>query len=149
MNQGYCLEKNAAGTTTGRRLQEAPAAEQFELTSTDSTGPSSTSFSGQCSVILDETDCDSNQECEWVNVPANNTPSSETPLFTTEFCHPLTSDQDDWSQCITKDVSDCETPGNECKWSNGKGLIPYHDFCAPVDLTDDVSIIKMCIEKDT
>lgn len=33
-------------------------------------------------------------------------------------------------------------------WSNGKGLIPYHDFCAPADLTDDTTIITSCIERN-
>jgi len=28
-----------------------------------------------------------------------------------------------------------------CNWSNGKELIPDQDFCAPLDLTTDVTII--------
>jgi hypothetical protein len=34
-------------------------------------------------------------------------------------------------------------------WSNGKGMIPDHDFCAPADITNDVEVIKGCIVQKT
>lgn len=107
-----------------------------------------------CSPIREAKSCDAVPECEWVNVPTKPTipsvpvPSGETPLFTKEFCHPVAftdaTIKGDFEQCISK-TSATECNGGNCMWSNGKGMIPDHDFCAPADLTDDLNVIQQCV----
>jgi hypothetical protein len=97
-----------------------------------------------------------NGQCEWTTTPITvdptnpgtvdptkpttpSTPAGETPLFTKEFCHPVKVDkataEGDFAACLQKSATECT--GN-CVWSNGKALIPDHDFCAPAFMTDDV-----------
>jgi hypothetical protein len=44
--------------------------------------------------------------------------------------------------------SETECDSAQCLWSDGKLLIPDHDFCAPADLTDDVSVMFGCVKSD-
>lgn len=45
-------------------------------------------------------------------------------------------------------TSPAECEDATCLWSNGKLLIPEHDFCAPLDITDDVNVMTGCISTD-
>ena len=73
-------------------------------------------------------------------------------MFSEDFCHPATVNKDtaetQWSICIEqKDAASCSLkPG--CIYSDGKELIPDHDFCAPMDLTSDVALIQTCVAAD-
>ena len=103
-----------------------------------------------CQDMTTQPSCDNTAECSWVNVPDNkpNTPAAETPLFTKEFCHPApvvhgaSLTENDFADCITRVAATCD---GKCMWSNGTDLIPDRDFCAPADLTDDVTVITGCI----
>ena len=104
-------------------------------------------------------------ECNWfkgtADKPADSstdkpadttTPSGPRPLFTEEFCHPITINKDTtedvFSQCVDKQ-SATECDNAVCKWSNGKDLIPERDFCAPKDMTKKLDEILGCIGKDS
>jgi hypothetical protein len=109
-------------------------------------------------MIKDDASCNANtaDNCSWMKYESKprQVPSSETPLFTKEFCHPekLTSDfAAEFPTCFNLDtIALCASEaGRECKWSNGTALIPDRDFCAPADITDNVDTIKMCVSKDT
>ena len=88
--------------------------------------------------------------CQWVhgNKPAapvdpvvNPTKPIDIPaLFNKEFCHPseVKAPIATWTMCEQKQLAtDCSLQ-KECNWSEGKELIPDHDFCAPADITLDV-----------
>jgi hypothetical protein len=127
---------------------------------TDATkGTVTTTSTDMCKDIKDSKACGGVPECEWVDTtkpdpskPGDDTkptdPSTDIPLFTAEFCHPVKIDmatvEGDFAQCITKTTAQ-ECNNGSCKWSNGMGLIPDHDFCAPSDLTTDVQQIGKCI----
>jgi hypothetical protein len=89
--------------------------------------------------------------CQWRHGKNNSTDTEpETvPMFSTDFCHPVTvtgnTTESEWNVCFNQATpSDCTMePG--CNWSTGKELIPDHPFCAPADLTDDLTTIKGCI----
>jgi hypothetical protein len=88
-------------------------------------------------------------DCAWrhgTGTTVPTTPTGPAPLFTKPFCHPVNVDKDTkdsvWEGCLTagEDVAKCSiTPG--CVYSDGKELIPEKDFCAPMDLTNDVTLI--------
>jgi len=96
-----------------------------------------------------------NEGCQWRqgrDSTGDNTNKPSTPLFSTEFCHPATVSKDTpiakWTLCIAStDAADCSIASG-CGWSDGKDLIPDSDFCAPLDLTNDVAIIKQCLSAD-
>lgn len=44
------------------------------------------------------------------------------------------------------DPNQCDSA--TCLWSDGRLLIPEHDFCAPLDLTDDANVMTGCINSD-
>ena len=110
--------------------------------------------------------CPTTTDCEWIedtttDKPADSstdnstdttTPSGPRPLFTEEFCHPITINKDTtedvFSQCVDKQ-SATECDNAVCKWSNGKDLIPERDFCAPKDMTKKLDEILGCIGKDS
>jgi hypothetical protein len=53
-----------------------------------------------------------------------------------------------WATCVPGiDVTICALI-QDCIWSDGKELIPDHEYCAPMDLTDDVALIEKCIKAD-
>lgn len=105
-------------------------------------------------MMQEATLCSATAECKWreSGYSYNSIPSSETPLFTKEFCHTIdvtsTTTTAMMEDCLKNDVKDMCITKAECMWSNGKALIPDHDFCAPTDITDDLNIIKTCGNND-
>ena len=109
-----------------------------------------------CNIYNDEPTCnaDTTGECKWELINTGNDSKPEPkPLFSTDFCHPATMPPKDtmeaeWTMCVaaTEPITCANTQG--CNWSNGKELIPDHDFCAPMDLTNNVDLIKECISAD-
>jgi len=101
--------------------------------------------------------------CQWRHGKDATNPTvpsgPEQPLFTADFCHPMKVDKDTpetmWSACLAADVGTCATTMvsstgiPSCVYSNGKDLIPDHDFCAPMDLTNDVQLIQTCVKADS
>jgi hypothetical protein len=80
-------------------------------------------------------------------------PSTPAPLFTANFCHPVTVTKDTtdavWSTCLNaQEPTDCAKAAG-CVYSEGKELIPDHPFCAPMDLTKDIKIIQSCVSADS
>jgi hypothetical protein len=51
-----------------------------------------------------------------------------------------------WPTCAASTDLDACTKIPECIWSDGKELIPDHEFCAPMEITDDVTLIEKCIK---
>jgi hypothetical protein len=100
-----------------------------------------------CVAAEDQTTCGSG--CQWRHGRNDVTQPSLPPMFSAEFCHPavVNSDTTDfvWSSCLAQsDSATCSiAPG--CVWSEGKELIPDHDFCAPMDMTTDVDLIQRCV----
>jgi hypothetical protein len=103
---------------------------------------------------------DCNEGCQWrkgrdstVVTPKPTEPTGPAPLFTTEFCHPANVGKDTtdvmWDLCIaSNDAADCSI-ATGCIWSDGKELIPDQEFCAPMDLTNDVKLIQKCVSSDS
>jgi hypothetical protein len=97
--------------------------------------------------------------CQWVpkdTAPPTNTdgttPSGQ-PLFSTPFCHPVevsgNTTEAVWETCTREsDPTGCSTVYG-CNWSDGKELIPPHDFCAPMDVTNDVTLISECVSAES
>ena len=90
-------------------------------------------------------------DCQWRHGRnhTNATHNSPAPLFSAEFCHPVNVTKETavtvWSACIDqKEATTCSTAAG-CNWSTGKELIPDGEFCAPLDLTTDVDLIKTCL----
>jgi len=100
-----------------------------------------------------------NQGCQWrqgsKNTPVvvDPTKPDQIPLFTKEFCHPVIATKDTpiavFEQCVKSDTMALCSISAGCNWSTGKELIPDHDFCAPMDLTDDINLIQRCLSADT
>lgn len=70
------------------------------------------------------------------NVTNGTRPAGPTPLFSRDFCHPVsvndTTTAAEFEQCLNMtNATECHTSGLPCRWSNGTELIPDHDFCAP------------------
>jgi len=98
-------------------------------------GTGSTAVSG----FWDETSC--NFEC----------PPPPPPLFTADFCHPITVNSEttdvEWGACLGKDATTC--PTGTCAFNNGYDLIPVgKHFCAPTDSTYDIQLIMRCTKAD-
>jgi hypothetical protein len=74
-------------------------------------------------------------------------------LFSADFCHPVIVTKDTtkvvWDQCLKSITSSTCSIAPGCNWSDGKELIPTEDFCAPMDLTTDVDLIKTCLTSET
>jgi hypothetical protein len=100
-----------------------------------------------------------NQGCQWrKGRPSDSTkptmpPKDGVPLFSEEFCHPVVVNKDTaatvWDGCIAHPTAATCSISAGCNWSTGKELIPDHDFCAPMDLTKDVKLIKTCLSSDS
>jgi hypothetical protein len=94
-----------------------------------------------------------NNGCQWRkgtnSTVVNPTKPEGVPLFTKEFCHPINVNKDTkdtvWDECLKSDTSALCSIAAGCNWSTGKELIPSGDFCAPMDLTDDVKLIQKCV----
>lgn len=103
-----------------------------------------------------ETDVTCINGCQWRhgrNASGNSTEAPQIPLFTQDFCHPVTVTKDtpeaDMTLCINeRDPASCSL-AQGCNWSDGKELIPENNFCAPAALTDDVAQIKTCLNYET
>jgi hypothetical protein len=51
--------------------------------------------------------------------------------------------------CLVADnAADCANIAG-CVYSEGKELIPDHEFCAPMDLTKDTTLIQTCLSADS
>jgi len=92
--------------------------------------------------------------CAWRHgTNAGNGPSPSPGLFTEDFCHPVnvssTTTDSVWSGCLASDdAAECSNaPG--CVFSDGAELIPEHDFCAPMDMTKNVSLIQRCVASNS
>jgi hypothetical protein len=99
-----------------------------------------------CVEKTDVADC--NEGCQWRHGKSTTDVINpeKIPLFSEEFCHPVivNKDTDDsvLETCgkeITKDT--CSIAAG-CNWSTGTELIPDHDFCAPMDMTKDIALVK-------
>jgi hypothetical protein len=106
--------------------------------------------------VATEAPADCNQGCAWrhgKDATAPTTPGQGTPLFSTDFCHPVVVNKDtpsvSWTTCVAlADSSSCSDV-TYCNWSDGKELIGKDDFCAPMDLTNDVTLIQSCVKADS
>ena len=94
-----------------------------------------------CHTFTDVAGCNSmvNGECSWEKKNTDPTTVQPKPLFSTDFCHPVIVNKDTaetmWTLCTdAKDTTECSI-ATGCNWSDGKELIPDHDFCAPMDIT--------------
>jgi hypothetical protein len=68
-----------------------------------------------------------------------------TPLFTEKFCHPQAGSSmtyNNWYECPTN-ASESECP-TYCAFTNGVELIPERDFCAPANITQNITAILEC-----
>jgi len=94
-----------------------------------------------------------NEGCQWRQGREGDNSGHQgiAPVFSTELCHPasIKSPIDMWTTCVANDdAADCSI-ATGCGWSEGKDLIPDHDFCAPIELTKDVAIIHGCVTSDS
>jgi len=92
--------------------------------------------------------CD--EGCQWRHGrDSNGTHSDIVPLFSEDFCHPVQVSGNTsvgvWDNCVTKPTAPECSITTGCNWSTGKELIPDHDFCAPMDLTTDATLIQKCV----
>jgi hypothetical protein len=105
-----------------------------------------------------ETAATCNDGCQWrhgrtsTGTPATPSDPSQQPLFSTEFCHPATvsktTTDTQWASCVASaDATHCSI-NSGCTWSDGKELIPTGDFCAPLDVTNDVQLIQSCVSAE-
>jgi hypothetical protein len=103
--------------------------------------------------LASETDATCVNGCQWRHgTDTKPTGPEPKPLFQSDFCHPVKISKEttetEWSVCTNEGTpTDCSLQKG-CNWSTGKELIPEHPFCAPADLTDDLTIVKKCIEAD-
>jgi len=78
------------------------------------------------------------------------TPLNKTMLFTREFCHPAPgmnyTNASNWYDCPT-DASREDCPST-CAFTNGAEMIPENDFCAPWNITQNVTAIVDCARAD-
>jgi len=97
-----------------------------------------------CDMMQDPYSCNATAECSWEEF-------RNEPLFTKPFCHPpkgTNMTESDWNTCLWNDESECYNTGGQCIWSNAVELIPDHEFCAPRDMTKNVSTIMYCVGAD-
>jgi hypothetical protein len=91
--------------------------------------------------------CNYNAECQWI---VKEAPLNKTRLFTKEFCHPMAgsnmTDYAAWYDCPT-DASREDCPST-CAFDNGAELIPENDFCAPQNITQNITAIISCSVSD-
>ena len=111
----------------------------------------------RCIKTEDATKCDAG--CKWTHGTNgdNTTPTEEPkePMFTEAFCHPAEVKSTMWKTCLenTGSLDSC-TKIPECIWSDGKELIPDHDFCAPTDVDKTqidtlIQSVEKCVLVDT
>jgi len=75
---------------------------------------------------------------------------NKTQLFTEEFCHPAPgmnyTNASNWYMCPTQaSREDCPS---YCAFTNGAEMIPANDFCAPQNITQNVTAIVSCARAD-
>jgi hypothetical protein len=97
---------------------------------------------------------DCNDKCQWrkgTNAGTDPVKPVKVPLFTEDFCHPVVVNKDTktsvFDECFKESATTCSLAAG-CNWSSGQELIPDHDFCAPMDLTKDTTLIKKCLGAD-
>jgi len=88
-------------------------------------------------------------QCQWRHGKNHTTGQEPVPLFSTDFCHPVSvngnTTSTEWDSCMNLYSSSACSMEQGCNWSTGKELIPDHPFCAPADLTNDFNLVQGCV----
>jgi len=81
------------------------------------------------------------------DVPTNDVVDNNGPFFSKNFCHPPAGNNFEAEASTCMPITEAQAcTDQDCAWTNGAEFMPPQDFCAPTDMTNDMSVIDYCTQ---